>query len=76
MEELETLVTQAQKGDMHAYCTLVGLFQDMAYGYSFSLLGDFHLAQDAAQEAFVEAYRNLPQLREPAAFAGWFRRAR
>jgi RNA polymerase sigma factor (sigma-70 family) len=74
MEELETLVIQARKGDVDAYSVLVKRFQDMAYGYSFSLLGDFHLAQDAAQEAFVEAYRNLPQLREPAAFAGWFRR--
>jgi RNA polymerase sigma factor (sigma-70 family) len=31
-------------------------------------------AEDAAQEAFFEAYRTLPKLREPAAFAGWFRR--
>ena len=74
MEEIETVVIQARKGDIDAFCDLVRRFQDMAYGYSFSLLGDFHLAQDAAQEAFVEAYRNLSQLREPAAFAGWFRR--
>jgi RNA polymerase sigma factor (sigma-70 family) len=38
------------------------------------MLHDFHLAEDAAQEAFFEAYRSLPKLREPAAFAGWFRR--
>jgi len=41
--------------------------------YATSILGDYHLAEDAAQEAFVEAYRKLPSLREPAAFAGWFR---
>jgi RNA polymerase sigma factor (sigma-70 family) len=46
----------------------------MAVGYSYSMLHDFHLAEDAAQEAFFEAYRSLPKLREPAAFAGWFRR--
>jgi RNA polymerase sigma factor (sigma-70 family) len=74
MKELESLVIQAQKGNVEAYGNLVKRFQDMAYGYSFSLLGDFHLAQDAAQEAFVEAYRKLSQLRNPAAFAGWFRR--
>jgi RNA polymerase sigma factor (sigma-70 family) len=38
------------------------------------LLHDFQLAEDAAQEAFFEAYRALDRLREPAAFAGWFRR--
>ena len=49
-------------------------FQDMAYGYSYSILGDFHSAQDAAQEAFLDAYRQLPSLRDPKAFPGWFRR--
>ena len=53
---------------------LVRRFQDMAVGYGYSILHDFQLAEDAAQEAFFEAYRTLSQLREPAAFAGWFRR--
>jgi len=34
----------------------------MAVGYAYSVLGDFHLAQDAAQEAFVEAYRDLARV--------------
>jgi RNA polymerase sigma factor (sigma-70 family) len=38
------------------------------------VLGDFHLAEDAAQEAFVTAWRHLDQLRQPEAFAGWFKR--
>jgi len=74
VEELNTLVVQAQTGDLDAYGTIVRRFQDMAYGYGYSILGDFHLAQDAAQEAFIEAYRDLPKLREPAAFPGWFRK--
>ena len=59
---------------MDAYGRIVRRFQDMAYGYAYSLLGDFHLAEDAAQEAFVRAYRDLAALNEPAAFPGWFRR--
>ena len=46
----------------------------MAYGYAYSILGDFHLAQDAAQGAFLEAHRRLPDLRDAAAFPGWPRR--
>jgi RNA polymerase sigma factor (sigma-70 family) len=46
----------------------------MAVGYAFSVLGDWQLAEDAAQEAFVAAYCELPSLREPAAFPGWFRK--
>jgi RNA polymerase sigma factor (sigma-70 family) len=73
VEVLHTLVAQAQNGDLEAYATIVRRFQDMAVGYGYSLLGDIHLAEDAAQEAFVSAYRDLSQLREPAAFPGWFR---
>ena len=32
-----------------------------------------HLAQDLVQEAVIEAFVHLPQLKEPAAFPGWFR---
>jgi RNA polymerase sigma factor (sigma-70 family) len=74
MDALESLVMKAREGDADAYGVIVRRFQDMAVGYGYSLLRDFHLAEDAAQEAFFEAYRNLSQLREPAAFAGWFRR--
>jgi RNA polymerase sigma factor (sigma-70 family) len=53
---------------------LIHRFQAMAYGYGYSILGDWDLAQDAAQEAFLAAYHKLDDLREPAAFPGWFRR--
>ena len=74
MEELKSLVARSRAGDVDAYGEIVRRFQDMAYGYAYSILGDFHLAEDAAQEAFIEAYRCLDNLCEPAAFPGWFRR--
>ena len=74
MEDLRPFVTRAQAGDLLAYGEIVRRFQDMAFGYAYSLLADFHLAEDAAQEAFIEAYRCLSKLRQPAAFPGWFRR--
>ena len=48
-------------------------FQDMAVGYAFSLLGDFHLAEDAAQDAFLAAFQELDSLRQPGAFVPWLR---
>lgn len=74
MENLHSLVASAQAGELAAFEYLVRRFQNMACGYAYAQLGDFHLAQDAAQEAFIDAYRLLPDLREPAAFAGWLRR--
>jgi RNA polymerase sigma factor (sigma-70 family) len=73
LEELVTLVARVQAGDCDAYEAIVRRFQDMAVGYACSVLGDFQLAEDAAQEAFVCAYYDLPALRDPAAFPGWFR---
>lgn len=45
----------------------------MAVAYATSILGDYHLAEDAAQEAFVDAHRKLASLRDPEAFPTWFR---
>jgi len=68
-----SLVRAAQAGDEFAFSELVRAYQDIAVAYATSILRDYHLAEDAAQEAFVEAYRELASLREPAAFAAWFR---
>jgi DNA-directed RNA polymerase specialized sigma24 family protein len=73
-EPLGSIVERARAGDVEAFARLVRRFQAMAYGYAYSVLGDFPLAEDAAQEAFLEVYRKLGDLREPAAFPGWFRR--
>ena len=69
-----SLVEKAKAGDIDAFGELVTRFQDMACGCAYAVLGDFHLAQDAAQEAFLEAYRSLPRIEDPNAFPGWFRR--
>ncbi|MGH9949221.1 MAG: sigma-70 family RNA polymerase sigma factor [Pyrinomonadaceae bacterium] len=74
MKEIGKLVTKVQAGDAESFNLLVKDFQDMAVGYAYSILNDFHLAEDAAQEAFISAFREINKLREPEAFAGWFRR--
>src|ERR1044072_8720229 len=74
MESLKSLILRTRGGDEDAYGEIVRRFQDMAVGYGYAMLRDFQSAEDAAQEAFLEAYRSLSNLREPAAFPGWFRR--
>ncbi len=73
-DELDWLIMRAQAGDLDAFGTIVQRFQDMAVGYAYAILGDFHLAQDAAQEAFIEAYRNLAKVYGAAVFPTWLRR--
>jgi len=68
------LVHAARGGDTRAFGELVERFQSMAQGYAVALLRDPGLAEDACQEAFVDAFLHLYQLREDAAFPAWFRR--
>jgi RNA polymerase sigma factor (sigma-70 family) len=68
------LVHLARGGDSRAFGELVERFQPMAQRYALALLRDPGLAEDASQEAFVDAFLHLHQLREDAAFPGWFRR--
>jgi RNA polymerase sigma factor (sigma-70 family) len=74
MRELSELVEAAQSGDGEAYDALIQRFQQMAYATAYRYLGDHHLAQDLVQEAMIEAFVHLPQLKEPVAFPGWFHR--
>ena len=71
--DVATLVERARKGDADAYTCLVKRYQRMAFGYAHVTLGDFHLAEDAAQQAFVTAWRRLDHLEHPERFGGWLR---
>ena len=48
-------------------------YRDLAFGTALSLLGDYHLAEDAVQEAFVEAIRCWDRLENPDARGAWLR---
>ena len=51
-----------------------GVSRTWPWGTPGRWLGDFHLAEDAAQEAFVEAFAGLDKVYGAAAFAPWLRR--
>ena len=74
MELLGELVRRARAGDLEAYERLVRSTQRMAYAVALEVVRDPGLAEDAAQEAYLKAFRRLQDLDEPAAFVGWLRR--
>ncbi len=71
MQSDSQLVSAALRGDQAAFATLVDRYQRAARAAAFHRLGDHHAAEDAAQEAFVVAYRKLPRLREGSLFGRW-----
>ena len=66
-----SLVGAVLAGDAEAFCALVRKYQDHVYGVALGILADFHLALDAAQEAFLCAYCDLPKLKDPGRFGAW-----
>ena len=72
--QLRSFIQAAQGGDLEAFGAIVKRFHGMACATAYTMLDDAGLAEDVAQEAFIEAYQNLPKLREIEAFPGWFRR--
>ena len=74
METKRNLVTAARDGDREAFASLVRLESRDAYRLALSILRNPHDAEDAAQEAFVRAWRELPSLRDADRWLPWFRR--
>lgn len=67
------LVTLAALGDERAFAELVKRRQATVRGLLRRLCGNAALADDLAQDAFVQAWRSLSQLRNAAAFGGWLK---
>lgn len=65
-----SLVEAARDGDRAAFAKLYDLYSRMVHGI---LLARVPLAdaEDLVQDVFLSALRQLPQLRDPAAFGGW-----
>lgn len=70
---VESLVNRAKIGNVDAFTDLVGRYQRMAFAYAYSVIRDYQLAEDATQQAFITAYRNLESLRDARRFGGWLR---
>jgi RNA polymerase sigma-70 factor, ECF subfamily len=61
-------------GDRDAFAALVSRATNQAYALACLMLRDSDRAQDATQDAFVRAWRDLPSLRDADRFDAWLRR--
>lgn len=71
---LSELVRRARQGDLEAFGLLVEGTQRMACAVARGVLRDPAMAEDAAQEAYLRAFRRLSDLAEPGGFVPWLRR--
>ncbi len=70
----ERLVALTRGGSQEAYAVLVERYSDYVYTIAVRVLGDEDDAADAAQEAFVRAYRAIGRFRGDAKFSSWLYR--
>jgi RNA polymerase sigma-70 factor, ECF subfamily len=68
------LVERAMHGDEEAFDAIVGLVGDSMHSVARRILRDTNLAQDATQQALLDAWRHLPTLRDPDRFEAWTHR--
>ena len=65
------LVERARKGDADAFGILVMHYQRLLTVIAFEILGDTGRTEDVVQEAFLSAWKSLPQYRGDASFKNW-----
>jgi RNA polymerase sigma-70 factor (ECF subfamily) len=68
------LVSRAQSGRLDAFEELVRRHRPATYRVALRMLGDESDAEDATQDAFVQAWRKLGGFRADAAFSTWMYR--
>ena len=73
MNEL-VLISRARGGDREAFGALVEQYRDNVYRLAYRMCGNAYDADEAAQEAFVAAWRALPNFRGDAKFSTWLYR--
>lgn len=64
-------IEAARSGDPGAFRQLVDLYQKPVYSLAYRMLGNARDAEDAAQEAFIRAYRALAMYDRGRPFATW-----
>jgi RNA polymerase sigma-70 factor (ECF subfamily) len=70
----QRLIAECLEGRTHAFGQLVSRYQDRLYNTVLRLLGNAEDAQDAVQEAFLNAYQSLHAFKGDSLFFTWIYR--
>jgi RNA polymerase sigma-70 factor, ECF subfamily len=73
-DRLNLALTRSVQGDSLAFAELVREHQGMVFSIAYHFLQDRSLAEDLAQEVFLELYQSLDCIQSPAHLTYWLRR--
>lgn len=70
----DDLIARCKAGDRDAYYRIYKLYARQMFNVSYRITGREEDAEDALQEAFISAFRNLANYRADATFGAWLKR--
>ena len=65
------LIQRVLSGDEAAFSILVQRYQKGVHALAWRKIGDFHIAEEITQDAFLQAHKKLASLKDPRLFSGW-----
>ncbi|MCG9131695.1 sigma-70 family RNA polymerase sigma factor [Candidatus Poribacteria bacterium] len=65
------IIRRVLAGDEAAFAELVNKYQKPVHTLAWRKIGDFHIAEDITQDAFLNVYQRLSTLKDPNQFSGW-----
>ena len=65
------LIQRILSGDDAAFSVLVRKYQRRVHALIWRKVGDFHIAEEITQDAFLQVYKKLSTLKNPKLFDGW-----
>lgn len=72
--EIDLMVMTAQNGSEKAFGVLYRHYLNPLLGFAFKICSDHEIANDAVQEAWIKAAKNIRQLHDPRTFKSWIYR--
>ncbi len=74
MEDEKQLIYLSKKGDRKSFDMLVKKYATQLFNLALRLSGNREMAQDIAQEAFINAYTGIKKFQEKSSFSSWLYR--
>ncbi len=70
----KSILLRAQDGDSESFSLLIEKYKDAVFTVCFAILKDYHNANDAAQDTFIKAYKNIKKFKFDSSFQTYITR--
>ncbi len=71
---VEPYIERVVSGDTNAFRFIINHYKQMVFSVAMQIVRDNHLAEDAAQETFLKAYKNIRKFKGKSQFSTWLYR--